>query len=59
MFINTKKGYKFTMSETNLKIKPSMSESMFHTYLDYKILNNQLHNKVIQVPKILGSKQRT
>lgn len=47
MFINTKKGYKFTMSETNLKIKPSMSESMFHTYLDYKILNNQLHNKVI------------
>lgn len=35
------------MSETNLKIKPSMSESMFHTYLDYKILNNQLHNKVI------------
>lgn len=47
------------MSETNLKIKPSMLESMFHTYLDYKILNNQLHNKVIQVPKILGSKQRT
>lgn len=48
------------MPEINLRIKPYMLESIcYHNYLDYKILNNQLHNKVIWVPKNAGSKQRT